>query len=143
MPINIKIQEVTKLYETTKSEGAMYDKETEPKNWIHPAKHIAVIEGHEDSTHFIQAYTDGSKNKEGVGSGIVVFAGNSLKTTLKYKLNERCSNNQTEQIAILKALEYIQGLREKKQNSDNLHRQQNHLAFAIKPKTTYPPNRSN
>ena len=88
MPINIKIQEVTKLYETTKSEGAMYDKETEPKNWIHPAKHIAVIEGHKDSTHFIQAYTDGSKNEEGVGSGIVVFAGNSLKTTLKYKLNE-------------------------------------------------------
>ena len=33
----------------------------------HLAKHIAVIEGHEDSTHFIQAYTDGSKNEEGVG----------------------------------------------------------------------------
>ena len=77
------------------------------------AKHIAVIESHEDSTHFIQAYTDGSKNEEGVGSGIVVFAGNSLKATLKYRLNERCSNNQAEQIAILKALEYIQGLKEK------------------------------
>jgi len=27
---------------------------------------------------------------------------------MKYRLNERCSNNQAEKMAILKALEYIQ-----------------------------------
>ena len=51
---------------------------------------------------------DGSKNDIGVGSGIVIFSDNSLTTCLKYRLNERCSNNQAEQLAILKALEYIQ-----------------------------------
>jgi ribonuclease HI len=51
------------------------------------------------------ACTDGSKNEAGVGSGIAVFSGSSLKTTLKYRLNERCTNNQAEQMAILKALE--------------------------------------
>ena len=55
----------------------------EAKNWIHPAKYIAIIDGHKDSTHYIHAYTDGSKNEAGVGSGIAVFSGSSLKTTLK------------------------------------------------------------
>ena len=56
--------------------------------------------------------TDGSKNERGVGSGIAIFSGSNLKTTLKYRLNERCTNNQAEQMAILKALEYIQHLKE-------------------------------
>ena len=68
--------------------------------------------GHEDSTHYIHAYTDGSKNEAGVGSGIAIFSGSNLKTTLKYRLNEKCTNNQAEQMAILKALEYIQHLGE-------------------------------
>jgi len=56
--------------------------------------------------------TDGSKNERGVGSGIAIFSGSSLKTTLKYRLNEKCTNNQAEQMAILKAMEYIQYLKE-------------------------------
>jgi ribonuclease HI len=84
----------------------------EVTNWIHPAKHITIIDGHEDSTHNIHAYTDGSKNEAGVGAGIAIFLGNRLKTTLKYRLHERCTNNQAEQMAILKALEYIQRLKE-------------------------------
>jgi ribonuclease HI len=76
----------------------------EVKNWIHPAKHISIIDGHEESTHYIQAYTDGNKNEADVGSEIAIFSGSSLKTTLKYRLNERRTNNQAEQMAILKAL---------------------------------------
>jgi ribonuclease HI len=56
----------------------------------------------------IHAYTDGSKNDIGVGSGIAIFSDNSLTTCLKYRLNECCSNNQAKQMAILKALEYVQ-----------------------------------
>jgi ribonuclease HI len=78
------------------------------KNFIHSAKHITIVKGQDDSTHYVQAYTDGSKNEEGVGSGIVVFAGGNLKTTLGYRLNELCTNNQAEQMAILKAMENIQ-----------------------------------
>jgi hypothetical protein len=115
MPINIKIEEATKYYEITKGEGSLYYKEMEVKNWIHPAKHITIIDGHEHSTHYIHAYTDGSKNEAGVGSGIAIFSGSSLKTTLKYRLNERCSNNQAEQMAILKSLKYIQHLKEEEE----------------------------
>ena len=75
------------------------------KNWIHPAKHVKIIEGHENSPHYIHAYRDGDS---GVGFGITIFSDNNLTATLKYKLNGRCSNNQAEQMAILKALEFIQ-----------------------------------
>jgi hypothetical protein len=122
MPINIKIEEATNYYAVTKGDGYMYDMEMAIKTWIHRAKHITIIEGQDDSTHYIQAYTDGSKKEAGVGSGIAVFAGGNPKTTLRYRLNERCTNNQVEQMAILNALEYIQQLNEEK-NSPSIHRQ--------------------
>jgi ribonuclease HI len=117
MPMNIKIEEATKHYAITKGEGYLYDREMDIKSWIHPAKHITVIEGQDDSTHYTQAYTDVSKNEAGIGSGVAVFAGGNLKTTLRYRLNERCTNNQAEQMAILKALEYIQQLNDEKETA--------------------------
>ena len=93
------------------------------KNLIHPDKHITIIEGQDDSTHYIQAYTDGNKNDAGVGSGISVSACGNLKSTLRYRLNERCTKNLAEQMAILKALEFIQQLNEGKKNSPSIHRQ--------------------
>jgi len=80
----------------------------ELENWIHPATHIKTIEGEEESLHPIQAYTDGSKSDLGVGAGVVTFVDSSIIKTMQYRLNERCNNNQAEQMAILKALEYIQ-----------------------------------
>jgi hypothetical protein len=56
------------------------------KNWIHPANHITIIEGQEENTHFIQAYTDGSRNETGVGSGIAVFA-DSYPYFMQFNLN--------------------------------------------------------
>jgi ribonuclease HI len=38
----------------------------------------------------------------------MVWSNILLEDGLKYRVNERCSNNQAEQMAILKALEYIQ-----------------------------------
>ena len=43
--INIKIEKVTKYYEITKGEGPLYDREMDIKMWIHPSKHIVIIEG--------------------------------------------------------------------------------------------------
>jgi ribonuclease HI len=80
----------------------------EVKNWIYPAKHVKIIEGHENSPHYIHVYTDGSKNDSGVGSGKAIFSDSNLTATLRYRLNGRCSNNQAEQMSILKALEYMQ-----------------------------------
>ena len=63
----------------------------EVKNWIHPAKYVKLFEEHEKSPRYIHAYTDGSKNDSGVGSGIAIFSDSNLRATLKYRLNERCS----------------------------------------------------
>ena len=58
----------------------------------------------------IEVYTGGSRSTSGVGSGIAIFINKHLTFQLKYKLAERCSNNQAEQLAIAKALEKIQDL---------------------------------
>jgi ribonuclease HI len=47
-----------------------------------------------------------------VGSGVAVFTGNVFTEQLKFKLDNRCSNNQAEQLAIVKALEVIESQRE-------------------------------
>ena len=41
-------------------------------------------------------------------SGVAVFTGRVLTEQLKFKLDSRCSNNQAEQLAIVKALEVIE-----------------------------------
>ena len=63
-----------------------------------------VIVGKEYGKETIQIYTDGSRNEQGVGAGVAMFSGNELVTALKYRLDNRCSNNQAEQLAIAKAL---------------------------------------
>jgi ribonuclease HI len=64
----------------------------------------------------IEVYTDGGKNVSGVGSGIAIFINKHLTFQLKYKLAERRSNNQAEQLAIAKALEKIQDLNHLQRN---------------------------
>jgi len=83
IPINIKIEETGKIYEITKGIGTQYDREMEMENWNHPATNVKIIEGYEDSSHPIQAFTDGSKNDLRVGAGITIFLDNSLTATLK------------------------------------------------------------
>jgi ribonuclease HI len=99
--------ETVRFYEITKRKESQYDTGMEVRNWTHPAKYVNIIERQEEGTHSIYAYTDGSKNDIAVGSGITTFSVNSLTTCLKYRLNESCSNNQAEQLAILNALECI------------------------------------
>jgi len=64
-PINIKIEEIGKLYEITKGGRTNY-KEIEKKNWNHPAFHVKIIETNADNPHNIQAHTDGSNSEAGV-----------------------------------------------------------------------------
>jgi len=115
IPINIKIEETAKYYEYIKGNGKLIDREMEVKHWSHPAYSVKIIEGQEDSKHTINVFTDGSKSEHGVGSGVAIFTDSNLTDTTKYRLNGRCSNNQAEQLAILKALEIIQNLKKKEQ----------------------------
>ena len=121
-PIHIIIDEIGRVYEITQGTGTQYDKDMELENWTHPATHIKTTEGEEESLLPIQAYTDDSKSDLGVGAGVVIFLDNHIIKTMQYRLNERCINNQAEQMAILKALEYIQNMESDEKNSTGTHR---------------------
>ena len=52
-------------------------------------------------------FTDGSKSAQGVGAGIAIFIQNKLAQQRILTLHSNCSNNQAEQLAIVKAMETI------------------------------------
>ena len=61
-------------------------------------------------TSTIQIFTGGNESKQGVGPGVATFrSGNHIKS-IKYRLNNICTNNQAEQMAIGRALEYTENL---------------------------------
>jgi len=111
----------------------------EKENWNHPVFHVKIIERNADSPHYIQAYTDGSKSEAGVGAGIAIYQDNNLTSTLKYRLSERRTNNQAEQIAILKALQHIQSM----ETGDKTHGQPNNSSITTKQEKTYKTYRTN
>ena len=86
------------------------DHDVQFKYWPHPADAVTIDEvvGNEEAT--VKAYVGGSKNDQGVGSGVAIFKGSEMVAKLKLKLVDRCSNNQAEQLAILKALEAIESM---------------------------------
>jgi len=113
-PIHLKIEQAAEFYLHTRGpikETEQLDSNKEPRFWQHPAESvIRTAEGNgEDSP--LQIYTDGSKTKRGVGAGIAIYEYGQNTGTLQYKLNKDCSNNQAEQLALLKALEAIDNTR--------------------------------
>jgi hypothetical protein len=112
--IIIKIKEIVKGYETIKAEDA---KKTvgislNYKKWPHPADFVLQREADESKEYTLEVFTDGSKSEEGRGSGIIMFLNNILTYQMQYKLGNECSNNQVEQLAIMKALEKMEELQD-------------------------------
>ena len=108
-PITITLKNMAKLYYITrKNQDDLYDAPLSYRRWPHPAKAIELHNKQDDMQYKLEIYTDGSKTEKRVGSGVAIFADGSLTHQLRYKLAERCSNNQAEQLAIAKALEKIQ-----------------------------------
>ena len=106
-PIIIKTEEIVKQYNIRKGIGSktqLIDRELDLKISLHPADADKIIgaKGYQDQT--IQAYTHGSKNEHGVGYVVAIFFGNGLAVQLKFKLDNKCPNNQAEQLATFKAL---------------------------------------
>jgi ribonuclease HI len=66
----------------------------------------------------IQVYTDESKQEQGFGSGAVIFKESEMIAKIQFKLDSKCSNNQAEQLAILKTLKKLEVLN--KQNINTL-----------------------
>ena len=75
--------------------------------WSHPAWRVTISETSELTTYPIEIYTDGSKDGGKAGTGVAIYSNKQLVKQCKYKLHNCCSNNQAEQIAILKALEQL------------------------------------
>ena len=108
-PIVIKAEKAAKLYNIMrKSRDHVIDYEVPPKDWLHPADSVRITEQKDE--HATQVFTGGSKNEHGVGAGIPIFIHSKLEHRLRFTLHNRCSNNQAEQLAIVKALETIETL---------------------------------
>jgi len=106
----LKLEEAVRIYYLKKGidkQAHAVDREVDLKYWQHPADEAKILEAdiHKDRT--IHAYTDGSKTRHGVGSGIALYIGTELALQEKFKLDTGCSNNQAEQMAINKAIEAI------------------------------------
>ena len=116
-PIHIKIKETAELYKSVRGnrhKNLQIDHDKLPKQWLHPADRTIAIDTdntHDDSTP-INIYTDGSKSEQGVGTGIVIIRPGTPTVKLMYRMDTRCTNNQAEAFAILKALEYVKNNQE-------------------------------
>jgi ribonuclease HI len=74
-------------------------------------------------------YTDCSKIGDNVGAAGIIFVNGKLVHQLKFKLYGHYSNNQAEQIAILKVLEKLEELQDGQDNG-------NRVAIYTNSKTT-------
>ena len=112
-PIAIKIEEKLQFYEyirgSTKEE-ALVDSDMGVKYWHHLAGMITFLTEDNEETSTIQVFTNGSKSEQGAGAGISIFKSGNLINSLKYRLNERCTNNKAEQLTILRAMEFTENI---------------------------------
>jgi ribonuclease HI len=112
-PIIIRTEEAAKQYSIMKrkaSQTHVCDNDVDLKDWPHPADAVKITEAKYYKASTVLAYTDGRKYEKSVGSGVSVFIGMEISAQMKLKLDSRCSNNQAEQLAIIKALEAIGSL---------------------------------
>jgi ribonuclease HI len=123
-PIQIELRSQEKCHYITRgnAQDGLHDAAKYYRKWSHPTKAIEIKDKCERRNYMIEVYTYGSKSACGRGSGIAIFIHRHLIFQLKYKLAERCSNNQAEQLAIAKSLEKIQDLN---------HLQGNHRSVAV------------
>jgi len=81
-----------------------------PTEWPHPALRADIKVTTDLITYPTEIFTDGSKIGENVGVGVAIYTEKRLVRKCKYRLHNHCSNNQAEQVAILKALEQLLSL---------------------------------
>jgi ribonuclease HI len=108
-PISIKIDETAQLYHLirgSRHKNPFIDHDKNAKNWLHPATKTTILDDTTIDTSSIQIFTDSSKSEHGVGAGFAILNPGYPTLTKKFRLHNRCTNNQAEQLAILKSLDY-------------------------------------
>jgi hypothetical protein len=109
-PIGIVTEGKTSLYKrkhSTEKGEYEWDKPLPAKEWSHPARRSDRMETTDLKTHPTEIFTDGSKIGDKVGAGVSIYMDKILVRQYKYRLQNNCSNNQAEEIAILKSLEQL------------------------------------
>jgi len=109
-PTQITIEQKVQTYMATKINNPEYDAPLEVRHWRHPAELPTFREVENGSTYTTEVYTDGSKIGDNVGAAGIIFVNGMLVHQLKFKLQGHCTNNQAEEIAILKVLEKLEEL---------------------------------
>ena len=107
-PIGIEIEGKICLYKrkhSTTKEDYEWDKPLPATEWPHPALRADIKETTDLITYPTEIFTGGSKIGDKVGAGVAIYTEKRLVRKCKYRLQNHCSNNQAEHIAILKALE--------------------------------------
>jgi len=119
-PIQITIDEKVQTYMATKINNVEYDAPLEGRYWRHPAEIATVHEVGNSIMYTTEVYTDDSKIGDNVGAAGIIFVNGKLVHQLKFKLHGHCSNNQVEQIAILKVLEKLEELQDGQDNDKSV-----------------------
>jgi len=102
----------------TKINNLEYDAPLEVRNWRHPAELAIVHEVENGTMYTTDVYTDGSKIGDNVGAGGIIFVNGKLVHQLKFEIHAHCSNNQAQQIAILRVLEKSEELQDGQDNNN-------------------------
>jgi ribonuclease HI len=101
----------------TKINNKEYDAPLEVRYWRHPAELATICEVEIGSIYTIEVYKDGSKTGATLEQQELRICVNvKLEHQLKFKIYGHCSNNQAEQIAILKVLEKLEELQDGQDN---------------------------
>jgi hypothetical protein len=101
-PFVIKAEKAATFYNLIrKSQVHNIDYEVQPIEWLHPADSVRITEQKDE--HAIQIFKGGRKSEHGVGAAIAIFIQSKLAHQLRFTLHHRCSNNQAEQLAIVKS----------------------------------------
>jgi ribonuclease HI len=100
----------------TKFNNKECDAPLEVRYWRHPAERATIREVENGSIYTTEEYTGGFKIGDNVGAAGIIFVNGKLVQQLKFKLQRHCSNNQAEQIAILKVLEKSEELQDGQDN---------------------------
>ena len=108
--MQISIEQQVQTYVATKMNNLAYDAPLEVRYWRHPAELATIHEVENGTTYTTEVYTDGSQIGDCVGAAGIIYVNGRLVHQLKFKLHGHCSNNQAEQIAILKVLEKLEEL---------------------------------
>jgi len=89
-PILIKLEQETAQYKIKENSGNReieWDCDVEIQTWPHPAEFGKIHEVVRNEETWIQVYTNGSKQEQGVGSGAVIFKGSEMIAKRQFKLH--------------------------------------------------------